>query len=241
MAAMQKTTARQLRLLSNGSYSTGKGNAQNDYIWDRYLMPAAPAAQGTPLFRIPRSGAFGTVAGDAKTEIETSMEDNGKLPAGQNFLANAICPHFITTNNIASTGDYVHHTDRLLQAWKVFQQHTNWIFKFSNTEYSWRAPSVIFLPAVYENGASAVYTANEHHVKSGEYQHLSWMNMPTRIPITEQVNFTLTAFTTSGAASILALVTNAMAFLNNATAGNTPTAVQCEVQVTLRGLLTRAI
>ncbi|HEX3100394.1 MAG TPA: hypothetical protein VHQ01_01305, partial [Pyrinomonadaceae bacterium] len=71
--------------------------------------------------------------------------------------------------------------------------------------------------------------------------HLSWINMPTKVPITEQVNFTLTAFTASGAATILALVTNAMAFLNNATEGDTPTAVQCEVQTTLRGLLTRAI
>lgn len=239
--AMQAQTARQLRLLANGSYSTGKGNAQNDYIWDRFLMPATPAPQGTPLFRIPKNGAYGTVAGDAKTDIETSMDDNGKLAAGQNFLSNAICPHLITTNNIQSSGDYVHHLDRVLQAWKVWQQHTNWTFKFSNTEYSWRAPGVIFLPANYEVGASAAYLANEHQVQAAFYNHLSWMNMPTRLPITEQVNFSIITLSTSGSASILVLLQNAMAFLNNATAGGTPTAVQCEVQCTLRGLLTRAI
>jgi hypothetical protein len=232
--AMSVATARQLRLLGNGSYATGKGNAQNDYIWDRFVMPAITQPQGIPLFRIPRSGQYGVTAGDQKTEIETSMEDNGKLAAGQNFLTNAICPFLVTPNGQTNAGAYTQSVDGNLHAWKVFQQHTNWTFKFTNTEYSWRAPGLIFLPAVFENGFSAAALATQEMVRVGDYYHLSWMNMPTKVPITEQVNFTLTAFTTSGSAAILALVQNAMAFLNGST-------IRTEVAVVMRGMLTRAV
>jgi len=232
--AMQVSTARQLRLLSNGSYSTGKGNAQNDYIWDRFVMPATPAAQGTPLFRIPRSGAYGATAGDAKTEVETSMEDNGKLPAGQNFLANACQMSLITPNGQTNAGVYTVGIDRILHAWKVYLQHTLVNFKFTNTEYSWRSPGTNFIPSVFENGESGALAATGAMVRSGDFQHLNWINMPTKVPITEQVNFTLTLFTTSGSAAILLLVQNAMFFLNGATR-------LTEVQATLRGMLTRAI
>lgn len=232
--AMQVSTARNLRLLSNGSYSTGKGNAQNDYIWDRVVLPAAAPAQGIPFFRVPRSGQYGVTAGDAKTEIETSMEDNAKLPAGQNFLANACQVSLITSDAQAAAGTYTVGIDRNLHAWAVYMQHTNFNFKFTNTEYSWRSPGVNFLPSVYQNGESGALAATGAMVRSGDFHHLNWLNMPTKVPITEQVNFTITAFTSSGAAAILTLVNNAMAFLN----GNN---TRCEVQITLRGMLTRAI
>lgn len=232
--AMQVSTARQLRLLSNGSYSTGKGNAQNDYLWDRIVLPAAPVTQGIPFFRVPRSGQYGTTAGDLKTEIETSMEDNGKLPAGQNFLTNAIQISLITGNGQATDGTYTVGIDRILHAWATFMQHTNFNLKFTNTEYSWRTPGTSFLPSVYQNGESGALAATGAMVRSGDFHHLNWLNMPTKIPITEQVNFTVTAFTGSGAAAIATLVANAMAFL----AGTTR---RCEVQTTIRGMLTRAI
>lgn len=232
--AMQVSTARELRLLSNGSYSTGKGNAQNDYMWDRVVLPAAPPAQGIPFFRIPRSGQYGSVAGDLKTDIETSMEDNGKLPAGQNFLSNAIQISLITGNGQSSDGTYTVGIDRILHAWATWMTHTVFSFKFTNTEYSWRTPGTSFIPSVYQNGESGPLAATGAMVRSGDFQHLNWLNMPTKVPITEQVNFTLTAFSTSGATTILALLTNAMAFLNGSTR-------RCEVQTTLRGMLTRAI
>jgi hypothetical protein len=232
--AMQVSTARQLRLLSNGSYSTGKGNAQNDYIWDRIVLPASAPAQGIPFFRVPRSGQYGVTAGDAKTEIETSMEDNAKLPAGQNFLANAVQISLITTDSQAAAGTYTVGIDRNLHAWAVLMQHSNFNFKFTNTEYSWRSPGVNFLPSVYQNGESGPLAATGAIVRSGDFQHMNWLNMPTKVPITEQVNFTVTMFTTSGAAALLVFVNNAMAFLNGATHA-------CEVQTTLRGMLTRAI
>lgn len=232
--AMQVSTARQLRLLSNGSYSTGKGNAQNDYLWDRIVLPAAPASQGIPFFRVPRSGQYGVTAGDLKTEVETSMEDNGKLPAGQNFLTNAIQISLITGNGQATDGVYTVGIDRILHAWAVWMTHTNFNLKFTNTEYSWRTPGTSFLPSVYQNGESGALAATGAMVRSGDFHHLNWLNMPTKIPITEQVNFSLTAFTTSGSVAILALVTNAMTFLNGSTR-------RCEVQTSLRGMLTRAI
>jgi hypothetical protein len=232
--AMQVSTARQLRLLSNGSYSTGKGNAQNDYIWDRILLPATSPAQGIPFFRVPRSGQYGVTAGDQKTEIETSMEDNAKLAAGQNFLANACQISLITTNGLTAAGVYTVGIDRILHAWAVYMTHTNFSFKFTNTEYSWRSPGTNFLPSVYQNGESGALAATGAMVRSGDFQHLNWINMPTKVPITEQVNFTVTAFTTSGSAALLVFVNNAMAFLNGATRA-------CEVQTTLRGMLTRAI
>lgn len=232
--AMEVNTARQLRLLSNGSYSTGKGNAQNDYLWDRIILPATTQAQGIPFFRVPRSGNYGVTAGDLKTEIETSMEDNGKLPAGQNFLANAIQVSLITGNGQGTDGTYTVGIDRILHAWATYMQHTIFIFKFTNTEYSWRTPGTTFLPSVFQNGESGALAATGAMVRMGDFHHLNWINMPTKVPITEQVNFTLTAFTTSGAAAILTLVQNAMAFLNGSTR-------RCEVQTTLRGMLTRAI
>ncbi len=232
--AMQVSTARQLRLLSNGSYSTGKGNAQNDYLWDRIVLPAAPASQGIPFFRVPRSGQYGVTAGDLKTEVETSMEDNGKLPAGQNFLTNAIQISLITGNGQSADGTYTVGIDRILHAWAVWMTHTNFNLKFTNTEYSWRTPGTSFLPSVFQNGESGALAATGAMVRQGDFHHLNWLNMPTKIPITEQVNFSLTAFTTSGSVAILALVTAAMAFLNGSTR-------RCEVQTSLRGMLTRAI
>jgi len=232
--AMQVSTARQLRLLSNGSYSTGKGNAQNDYLWDRVVLPAAIAPQGVPFFRIPRSGPYGATAGDLKTEVETSMEDNGKLPAGQNFLSNALQVSLITTNGQSSDGTYTVGIDRILHAWATYMTHSNFSLKFSNTEYSWRTPGTSFLPSIFQNGESGALAATGAMVRMGDFYHLNWLNMPTKVPITEQVNFTMTAFTSSGAAAILALVTNAMVFLNGSTR-------RCEVQTTLRGMLTRAI
>jgi hypothetical protein len=232
--AMEVSTARQLRLLSNGSYSTGKGNAQNDYLWDRIVLPATPAAQGTPFFRIPRSGQYGATAGDNKTEVETSMEDNGKLPAGQNFLSNAIQVSLITGNGQATDGTYTVGIDYILHAWAVYMTHTIFTFKFTNTEYSWRTPGTSFIPSVWQNGESGPMAATGGMVRMGDFSHLNWLNMPTKVPITEQVNFTLTAFTTSGAAAILTLVGNAMQFLNGS-------GRRCEVQTTLRGMLTRAI
>lgn len=232
--AMQVSTARQLRLLSNGSYSTGKGNAQNDYLWDRIVLPAAPVTQGIPFFRVPRSGQYGLTAGDLKTEIETSMEDNGKLPAGQNFLTNAIQISLITGNGQATDGTYTVGIDRILHAWAVWMTHSNFNLKFTNTEYSWRTPGTSFLPSVYQNGESGALAATGAMVRSGDFNHYNWLNMPTKIPITEQVNFTVTAFTGSGSAAIAILVANAMAFLNGATR-------RCEVQTSIRGMLTRAI
>lgn len=232
--AMQVSTARQLRLLSNGSYSTGKGNAQNDYLWDRVVLPAAVQPQGIPFFRVPRSGPYGVTAGDQKTEIETSMEDNGKLPAGQNFLTNAIQISLITGNGQGTDGTYTVGIDRILHAWATWMQHTNFNLKFTNTEYSWRTPGTSFLPSVFQNGESGALAATGAMVRMGDFHHLNWLNMPTKVPITEQVNFTITAFTSSGAAAILTLVTNAMVFLNGTTR-------RCEVQTTLRGMLTRAI
>ncbi len=236
--AMQVSTARQLRLLSNGSYSTGKGNAQNDYLWDRIVLPAAPVTQGIPFFRVARSGNYGTTAGDLKTEIETSMEDTGKLPAGQNFLTNAIQISLITANCQSYDGSYAVGIDRILHAWATYMQHTNFNLKFTNTEYSWRTPGTSFLPSVYQNGESGALAATGAMVRSGDFHHLNWLNMPTKIPITEQVNFSLTAFTGSGSAAISAYVTNAMRFLNSTS--NT-TGRFCEVQTTIRGMLTRAI
>ena len=162
------------------------------------------------------------------------MEDNGKLPAGQNFLANACQISLVTGNGQAADGTYTVGIDRILHAWKVYQQHTLYNFKFTNTEYSWRSPGTNHLPSVWENGESGALAATGAIVRMGEFQHLNWINMPTKVPITEQVNFTLTAFTTSGAAAILTLVTNAMVFLNLA-------ARRTELVCTLRGMLTRAI
>jgi len=232
--AMQVSTARQLRLLSNGSYSTGKGSAQNDYLWDRNVLPATIQPQGIPFFRVPRSGAYGTTAGDSKTEIETSMEDNGKLPAGQNFLTNSLQVSLITSNGQSLDGTYTKGIEQILHAWTTFMQHTNFSLKFTNTEYSWRTPGTSFLPSIFQNGESAALAATGAIVRMGDFYHLNWLNMPTKVPITEQVNFTMTAFTSSGAAAILTAVTNAMVFLNGTTR-------RCEVQTTLRGMLTRAV
>lgn len=234
MSVMTKQTARQLALLSNGSYQTGKGNAQNDYIWDRMLCPATIPNQGLVFFRTPLNAQYGAVAGDQKSTVETSMEDNGKLSNGQNFLANAVGINLCSTNGQLNTGVYTSQVDRIIHAWKVIMQHSYWVFKFTNVEYSWRAPSTLFIPSVFEQGGTGLAVSTPV-TRVGDFNHHNWVNMPTKVPITQQVNFTMTLYMGSGVATMNTQVINALTFLSSVAN------VGVEIAVTFRGLLTRAV
>ena len=231
--AVQQSTARDVALMRNGAYQTGKANVQSDYIWDRNAITGTAVPNvGYVFFRSPRSQPYGAVAGDVKTLIETSMEDNGKLPQGQNFLVNAINISMISSLTSATTGTYTEQVDRVLQAYKILLQHTVVEIKFSNIEYSWRANGTLFVPPIFEPGMATPTAATAQPMSVGDFNHHGWINVPSRIAVSEQANFNVSLTVLSGLAGTSTKLNQAVQYLAS---------VSAEIQVMLRGTLSRAV
>ena len=64
---MQKKTVKDVALLSNGSYDTGKGQAFDDYLWDTNFIPSGRRV--TQFFKVNSGAQYGTVAGDQKLRL----------------------------------------------------------------------------------------------------------------------------------------------------------------------------
>lgn len=231
--AVQQSTARDVALMRNGAYQTGKANVQSDYIWDRNAITGTTVPNtGYVFFRTPRSQPYGVTAGDTKTLVETSMEDNGKLPQGQNFLVNAIAIHMISRLVTATSGAYTEQVDRVLQCYKTILQHSVVEIKFSNIEYSWRANGALFVPTIFEPGNATPVAATAQPMAVGEFNHHGWINVPSRIAVSEQANFNVTITVTSGIAATATILNNCIQYLAS---------VAAEMQVMLRGTLSRAV
>jgi hypothetical protein len=233
--AVQQSTARDVALMRNGAYQTGKANVQSDYIWDRNAITGTTVPNvGYVFFRSPRSQPYGATPGDTKTLIETSMEDNGKLPQGQNFLVNAINISMISKLITATSGAYTEQVDRVLQAYKLLLQHMVVEIKFSNIEYSWRANGTLFIPPIFEPGMATPTAATAQPMNVGDFNHHGWINVPSRIAVSEQANFNVSLTVLSGLAATSAALNQAVQYL-----ASTP--VTAEIQVMLRGTLSRAV
>ncbi len=231
MAVLQKSTAQDLAVMSNGTYNTGKGQAFDDYLWDTLLFPSS--AREIQFFKTNTGSQYGAVAGDQKTEIETSMDDTGKLPAGQSFLISGITISLIantainSSSGVATTEGQVQAS--LLNAFKNVINHSVWEIKFSNTEYSWRDSGSIFLPSVFE---PAFFSGASSQGGIGNFSHFNWIKVSTKVPVSEQVNFSVRCTFNSGKASLLTNLNNSLTLHSSA---------NVEMRCQLKGMLLRKV
>lgn len=232
MSVIQRKTVKDVALLSNGSYDTGKGQAFDDYLWDTNFIP--PSRRTTQFFKTNSGSQYGIVSGDIKTDVETSMEDTGKLPAGQSFLINAITASLISNVTVASDTGAVGATAlSIVNAWRLLMTHSVWEIKFSNTEYSWRDSGSIFLPSVFEMASEQSTTdLGISNTQIGNYSHYNWIKVSTKVPVSELVSFAVNVTINSGVASIQTKLDNALFFLNGE---------YCEWRTQLKGLLLRKV
>ena len=238
---IQKSTAKKLAYLSNGTYNSGKGQAFDDYLWDtisfsnlntgNYTVP-----QQFRFFRQPLQSQYGGSATGSKTLSETSMEDPGKLPAGQSFLITAISFSLVGNLQVFPDGSFgigsINGNAVLAAVWATLVKNSVVELKFSNTEYSWRAPGSAFLPMVYEPGANDA-TNVPGPLSLGEHDHLNWLRINTNIPVSELVSFSVNWNIQSGDPNVQTILNDALFLLND----NEHAGMRCM----LRGMLTRAI
>jgi hypothetical protein len=229
MNVMQQNTAKDVALLSNGSYDTGKGQAFDDYLWDTNLFPAT--VKQLQFFKTPIGSAYGGVSGDTKTETETSMTDTGKLPAGQSFLINGITISLIQNPVFNPTSGYVSGiSNAIINAFNFVIKHSVWELKFTNTEYSWRDTGAIFMPMV--NDAVDSITPTLASSNAGQYNHYNWVKVATKVPVSEQVNFSVNVWFDAGITTVRTQLGNALAYLAQEKA---------EIRTQLKGLLVRKV
>lgn len=228
MAVIQRGTVKDVALLSNGTYDTGKGQAFDDYLWDTNFIPAT--SRLVQFFRTNIGAQYGVVAADAKTEIETSMDDSGKLPAGQGFLINALTVSLLTNAEVTTDGTVTEKGNSVLNAYKLLMHHTVWEIKFTNTEYSWRDSGSIFLPSIMET--PTVATPNLAMAATSCFEHYNWIKVATKVPISELVNFSINCTMGSGVATIQTKIDNALVWLESQ---------KVEWRVQLKGMLLRKV
>jgi hypothetical protein len=228
MSVMQKRTIKQIALLSNGSYDTGKGQAFDDYLWDTNFVPAT--AKKVQFFKTNIGAQYGSVAGDQKTDIETSMDDTGKLPAGQSFLINALTTSLISNTVVSSAGVVGTTAFNIVNAWRLIMTHSVWEIKFTNTEYSWRDTGSIFLPSVFETATTPTPALTQQAI--GNYSHYNWIKVSTKVPISELVSFSVNCIFNAGADTILTKIKDALIYLD---------AQKVEYRTQLKGLLLRKV
>jgi len=225
---MGKKTAQNLALLSNGTYNSGKGQAFDDYIWDTMLVPTQPRQM--QFFKANISSSYG---GGSKTEVETSMEDTGKLPAGQSFLISAITISLISNLAVTSLGTVSDDMEEIVNAYRQIMTKSVWELKFTNTEYSWRASGSLFLPSVFEVAKINAASGTTNSTTVGQFNHYNWIKVGTKIPVSELVSFAVNARFGSGETTTLEdQVEDAFTFLNSK---------NVELRVQLKGMLTRAM
>lgn len=231
MAVMQKQTVKNVALLSNGSYDTGKGQAFDDYLWDTNFIPSTRKL--TQFFKTNIGSQYGAVAGDEKTDIETSMDDSGKLPAGQSFLINALTVSLISNDVVSTAGTVAGEALSIVNAYRLIMTHSVWEIKFSNVEYSWRDTGSIFLPSIFEMASQESATdIGISNTQVGNFNHMNWIKVATKVPISELVSFSINASINSGVATIQTKLDNALEYLESQ---------KCEWRVQLKGMLLRKV
>lgn len=222
MNVITKSTARDMAQMSAGSYSTGKGQIFEDFLWD---TEAVPATFSNNLMQFFKRGIGSTFVAGTKTLVETCMDDNGKLPAGQSFLIKAIELHLVDQSAVTYAGVVDENASSIAGAWKLLLQNSVWEIKFSNNEYAWRSNGCLFMPSI-------MLQDNTAGSRLGDFNHYSWMKIGTEITVSEQVSFSLNATFQSGDPTLLARLNAAATWLN--------TNKVC-IRPQLKGTLTRTL
>lgn len=217
-----KSLADKLALVAQGSYSN-EANALQHTLYDTAACPAALGAN-INYFTQPIGAAYG--AGN-KTVTETNLQEPGKLPNGQTFLVTAFSVA-LKANAASAAAGTNELADDVMSGFYGFIQNSVFEVVIAGREYEYQVHGTELLPAAPLN---VLGTANA--IRTGDYWTSGWTKLnSTPIVIGPNVTFSVRQIQGQQIAAALVAVNTAMALLN---------AQDAELQVRMRGILTRAI
>lgn len=182
--AVNESTAELLRLMGAGSYSETSLQAKDHTLYDTVPFVVYSAISGPiPFFTVPYGSAQ---LGLTKTEVETNMSEQGKLPAGQNMVVNTISFSHIRNNDAGEA------TDAKTSAIARVMQGSRIRILLAGRQFDAEIPGAKFLPPVMDRG----YNAAASSVSSvGDFTGPNQIVLKTPIPLTNiqgaPVNFRL--------------------------------------------------
>lgn len=182
--AVNESTAKLLRLMGAGSYSETSLQAKDHTLYDTVPFVVYSAISGPiPFFTVPYGSAQ---LGLTKTEVETNMSEQGKLPAGQNMVVNTISFSHIRNNDAGEA------TDAKTSAIARVMQGSRIRILLAGRQFDAEIPGAKFLPPVMDRG----YNAAASSVSSvGDFTGPNQIVLKTPIPLTNiqgaPVNFRL--------------------------------------------------
>jgi hypothetical protein len=222
-----KGLADKLALQANGSYSN-EGNALQHTLYDTALAPAALGAN-VNYFTQPIGAAY---ANGNKTINETNLSDPGKLPNGQTFLANAFS--LALKVNAASVAAGTNELwEDVMSGFYSYIQNSVFEVVIAGREYEYQVPGTELLPAAPVALTSSLAAASGGPGRSGDYWTSGWCKLNvTPIVLGNQVSFSVKQIMGNQITAGVTAINTAMALLN---------AQDAEIQVRMRGILTRSI
>ena len=217
-----KKLADMLSLGVNGSYSN-EGNALQHTLYDTGIVPAAIGAT-INYFVQPIGAAYG--AGN-KTITETNLADPGKLPNGQTFIVTAL--GLALKANMASAAAATNElANDIINGWNSWISNSVFRIVIAGREYEFQVPGTEFLPSLTVCGPATAAS-----LRIGDYWTSGWVRLSaTPVVLGQMVSFSVQQIMGQQVAAGLIAVNTAMALLR---------AQDAEIQVRLRGYLTRSI
>ena len=215
----------------SGSYSTTQ-DCLHHSVWDTRWFGTTPS--DTTFFTQP-IGASWAVPGctvGSKTKNETNLADTGKLPQGQNFLAQRVGVALISSYDVMEPGTSSGWADPVLiaQAFYNILQASVFDIVIAGKAFDAEIHGRQFLPCLALNGHYASGRGNA--TRNGDSLASGWVKLdPTPITLSSLVSFSVTMSSQIGNATVAAAaITNSYACLS---------ASLCTMMVTLEGFLTR--
>lgn len=184
MEALNETTKQLLTLMGAGSYSETSLQAKDHTLYDTLPFVVYSSISGAiPFFTTPYGS---TQYGLSKTEIETNMTEQGKLPAGQNMVVNTISFSHIRNND---TGE---DTALKTAAFARVMQGSRVRIILAGRQFDAEIPGAKFLPPIMDRSV----TASASSVSAvGDFTGPNQIILKTPIPLTNiqgaPVNFRL--------------------------------------------------
>ena len=217
-----KALADKLALGANGSYSN-EGNALQHTLFDTAIMPAALGAN-VNYFVQPIGAAYGA---GAKTITETNLTLPGQLPVGQTFVGTSFSVAMKANADTAAGGGNA-LADDVMSGWYGYMQNSTFRIIIAGRDFEYEVPGSELIPTAALN---VVGSANA--LRTGDFWTSGWTKLNiTPIILGSQVSFSVVQIQGQQTAAALAQVNNAMA---------AAVVQNVEVQVRIRGILTRSI
>lgn len=182
---INKQLADALAQLGNGSYSN-EGNALQHTLYDTAQIPAA-LGTNVNYFTQPIGAAY---ANGNKTITETNLNDPGKLPNGQGFIATAMSVA-VKFNADTVAGGANSLFEDAVSGFYGFLQNSVFEIRIAGREYDYQVPGTEFLPTAplaVQGGSTTTLAAQ----RLGDYWTSGWTKLnQTPIVIGNLVSFSV--------------------------------------------------